>query len=87
MFGHVRVGPRQQDAELRKIRSVGMAMDLEESTPGVSCVAAPVFGSDRRVTAALSITGRTAHFDPGTLGPAARTAAFTLSRILRTSGL
>jgi len=37
--------------------------------------------------AALSITGRTATFDPGLLGPAVRTAAFTLSRTLRTSGL
>ena len=34
--------------ELRKIRSVGMALDLEESHLGVSCVAAPVFGADRQ---------------------------------------
>lgn len=74
-------------AELRKIRSVGMALDLEESTMGLSCVAAPVFGSDRHVRAALSITGVTARFDPGTLGPAVRTAAFTLSRSLRALGL
>ncbi|HQY97479.1 MAG TPA: IclR family transcriptional regulator [Phycicoccus sp.] len=79
--------PGGLDSELRKIRSVGMSLDLEESTLGLSCVAAPVFGSDRKVHAALSITGSTARFDPGTLGPAVRTAAYTLSRVLRTSGL
>jgi IclR family transcriptional regulator, acetate operon repressor len=73
--------------ELRKIRSVGMALDLEESHVGVSCVAAPVFGADRKVAAALSVTGATGAIDPGTLGPAVRTAAFTLSRLLRESGL
>jgi len=73
--------------ELRKIRSVGMALDLEESHLGVSCVAAPVFGADRRVRAGLSVTGSTGAVDPATLGPAVRTAAFTLSRVLRESGL
>jgi len=73
--------------ELRKIRSVGMALDLEEAQLGVSCVAAPVFGADRKVAAGLSVTGVTGSVDPGTLGPAVRTAAFTLSRLLRESGL
>ncbi|HET7823344.1 MAG TPA: IclR family transcriptional regulator [Ornithinibacter sp.] len=73
--------------ELRKIRSIGMALDLEEAQLGVSCVAAPVFGADRKVAAALSVTGVTGSVDPGTLGPAVRTAAFTLSRLLRESGL
>jgi IclR family transcriptional regulator, acetate operon repressor len=73
--------------ELRKIRSVGMALDLEESHVGISCVAAPVFGVDRKVRAGLSVTGVTGSIDPVTLGPAVRTAAFTLSRTLRASGL
>ncbi|MGB7818452.1 MAG: IclR family transcriptional regulator [Ornithinibacter sp.] len=73
--------------ELRKIRTVGMALDLEESHLGVSCVAAPVFGADHKVRAAISVTGATGSVDPGTLGPATRTAAFTLSRVLRESGL
>lgn len=73
--------------EMRKIRTVGMAMDIEESTPGVSCVAAPVFASDRKIRAGLSITGPTRSIDPGTLGVAVRTAAFTLTRSLRDSGL
>ena len=74
-------------AELRKIRSVGMALDLEESTIGVSCVAAPVFGSDRKIRAGLSVTGPTRSIEPTRLGVAVRTAAFTLSRTLRDSGL
>ena len=74
-------------ADLRKIRSVGMALDLEESHLGVSCVAAPVFGSNRRIRAGLSITGETKSINPGQLGPAVRTAAFTLTRVLRASGL
>ena len=73
--------------ELRKIRSIGMALDLEEATPGVSCVAAPVFGADHKVAAGLSATGATGSVDPGTLGPAERPAAFTLSRLQRESGL
>lgn len=73
--------------ELRKIRSVGMALELEESTIGASCVAAPVFGSDRKIRAGLSVSGPTRSIDASTLGVAVRTAAFTLSRALRDSGL
>jgi IclR family transcriptional regulator, acetate operon repressor len=79
--------PAGLTSELRKIRSVGMALDLEESHVGVSCVAAPVFGANHKVRAGLSVTGATGSVDPGTLGPAVRTAAFTLSRVLRESGL
>ncbi|WP_344706139.1 IclR family transcriptional regulator [Marihabitans asiaticum] len=79
--------PQAFTYEMRKIRTVGMALDLEESTAGVSCVAAPVFGADRKVRAGLSVTGPTRSIDPGTLGIAVRTAAFTLSRTLRDSGI
>lgn len=79
--------PEALIAELRKIRSVGMALDIEESHSGVSCVAAPVFGADRRISAGLSVTALTPSLEPGTLGPAVRTAAFTLSRTLRTAGI
>jgi IclR family acetate operon transcriptional repressor len=73
--------------ELQKIRDMGLGMDREESHLGVSCVAAPVFGADGHVRAALSITGPTGSVDPAKLGPAVRTAALTLSRTLRHSGL
>lgn len=79
--------PGQLTRELRTIRTVGMAQDREESHLGISCVAAPVFGADHKVRAGLSVTGATASIDPATLGPAVRTAAFTLGRALRESGL
>lgn len=73
--------------ELQDIRTEGTAYDREESHVGISCVAAPVFGSSRRVRAGLSITGRTGTLDPVRYGVAVRTAAATLSRTLRESGL
>ena len=79
--------PGALQRDLQEVRTVGFAQDREESHVGISCVAAPVFGSDRKVVAALSITGRTTSIDPVRLGTAIRTAAATLSRSLRESGL
>jgi IclR family acetate operon transcriptional repressor len=79
--------PGALQRELQDTRSRGFALDREESHVGISCVAAPVFGSDRKVRAALSITGRTTSIDPARLGPAILTAAHALSRELRESGL
>ncbi|GGL40018.1 IclR family transcriptional regulator [Phycicoccus endophyticus] len=73
--------------ELARIRAEGTAYDREESTVGVSCVAAPVVGTDGRVRAALSVTGRTAAIDPVRYGVAVRAAAVTLGRTLREAGL
>lgn len=72
---------------LASIRATGTAYDREESTVGVSCVAAPVFGADGLIRAALSVTGSTRSIDPARLGVAVRTAAFTLSRTLRENGI
>ena len=43
--------------ELKKIRENGFAVDDEENTPGVRCVAAPIFNRAGRLVAALSLTG------------------------------
>lgn len=43
--------------ELKKIRDNGYAIDNEENTAGVRCVAAPVFDRSGAVVAALSLTG------------------------------
>jgi len=43
--------------EFKRIRENGVAIDNEENTPGVRCVAAPIFGSNGRAVAALSLTG------------------------------
>lgn len=71
---------------LQDIRTVGTSYDHEESHLGVSCVAAPVFGADKKIRAALSVTGHTPRMDLPLLGVAVRTAAFTLSRQLRDAG-
>jgi len=42
--------------ELKKIRKQGFAYDNEESFQGIRCVAAPIFNSNGKVIAALSIT-------------------------------
>ena len=73
--------------DLQSIRSVGTSYDHEESHVGISCVAAPVFGADKRIRAALSVTGHTPRMDLERLGVAVRTAAFTISRLLRDAGL
>jgi len=44
-------------AELEKVRRNGYAMDDEENTLGVRCVAAPVFGADGRVQASVGVSG------------------------------
>ena len=43
--------------ELRKIRESGFALDDEENTPGVRCLAAPVFDRFGKEAAAVSLTG------------------------------
>ena len=43
--------------ELKKIRESGYALDNEENTAGVRCVAAPVFDRNGAIAAALSLTG------------------------------
>lgn len=73
--------------DLQNIRLRGFGMDREESHLGVSCVAAPVFGSNGEVRAALSVTGRTRSIDSVRLSPAVMTAAKTLTRALRDSHL
>lgn len=45
------------DQELKRIRSRGYALDLEENEPGVRCVAAPVIDSLHGIVAAISISG------------------------------
>lgn len=84
---HTITTPDALARSLADIRANGTAYDHEESHLGVSCVAAPVFGAKRTIRAALSVTGPTQEIDPNRLGVAVRTAAFTLTRALRESGL
>jgi DNA-binding IclR family transcriptional regulator len=47
--------PQALRAELARIRVQGYALDHEESTPGLCCVAAPVYAASGRIVAAMSI--------------------------------
>jgi DNA-binding IclR family transcriptional regulator len=44
-------------AELRAVRQSGFALGCDEFITGVSSIAAPIFGMDGKVVAALSVTG------------------------------
>lgn len=71
--------------EMAAIREAGVSYDREESGPGVSCAAAPVFGGNGEVVAALSVSGRTGQIDIERIAPAVKTAALTLGRRMRSS--
>ncbi len=53
------VDRREFDAELKAVRTRGYATAVDELEPGLSAVAAPVFGPDRDAVAALSVSGPT----------------------------
>lgn len=56
--------PETLRAEVAAIRSRGYALDFEESTPGLCCVAAPVYGADGSIIAGMSISVPSVRFTP-----------------------
>ena len=64
------------------IAQSGVSFDREEASVGVSCVAAPVFGPDGTVVAAMSVTGRIGRNRPDRLAPAVMAAARGTTRSL-----
>jgi DNA-binding IclR family transcriptional regulator len=74
-------------AELDRIRDEGLAYDLEESRPGLVCVASPVHGPGGVVRGALSVSGWSSRMKADRAGPAVRTAALTISRALGAQNL
>ena len=71
---------------LRQVRENHIAFSLEELAIGVAAVAAPVFGSDGDLVAALSVVVR-ATTNVRALTAAVRTAAFGVTRQLSSAGL
>jgi IclR family acetate operon transcriptional repressor len=49
--------PRQLIEELDRVKTQGYALDLEETEIGICCVAAPVWGDDHQIVAAISVSG------------------------------
>lgn len=74
--------PTQLRRELNTIAETKVSFDREESSVGVCCVAAPIYGPDRKVVAAMSITGRVSRNRLDRLAPAVITAALGASRTL-----
>ncbi|TQS43686.1 IclR family transcriptional regulator [Cryptosporangium phraense] len=66
--------------ELAAMPDRGWAVEREEGNIGVTCVAAPIFGPDGTVAAAVSITGPTGLVRPDRAGPAVRLVAAAASR-------
>lgn len=50
--------------QLERVAETGAAFELEESAPGIACVAAPVLDPDGRPVAAVSVTGPLSRFRP-----------------------
>jgi DNA-binding IclR family transcriptional regulator len=70
------------DADLMKVRERGYAIDDEESSHGLRCLAAPVRGADGRVVAALSLSSpadRLSLGDAHAIAPAVRETADGIS--------
>lgn len=71
---------------LHRVAAQGWALDLEESSMGVACAAAPVFDASGRAVAALSVSGPACRLDRDALedrvAPAVVAAANGLSRQL-----
>jgi DNA-binding IclR family transcriptional regulator len=74
--------PTQLRRELNTIAETNVSFDREESSVGVCCVAAPIYGPDRTVVAAMSVTGRVSRSRLDRLAPAVMTAALGASRTL-----
>jgi DNA-binding IclR family transcriptional regulator len=74
--------PTKLRRELQSIAQAGISFDREEASVGVCCVAAPIFGADRTVVAAMSVTGRIGRNRLDRLAPAVMAAARGTSRTL-----
>ncbi|RYF43064.1 MAG: IclR family transcriptional regulator [Comamonadaceae bacterium] len=72
---HTIVAPGLLRAQLDRAVEIGVAFEREESALGIVCVAAPVFGPNDDVVAAISVTGPTGRFIPESQVAAVRAAA------------
>ena len=67
-------------AQLAGVRRAGIALEREEVRPGLSCLAAPVYGPGGRAIAAISVSMPTPRLDERVLGPVVRRVAGAASQ-------
>jgi len=60
------------ERQLEDIRRQGYATSMEEREPGAAAVAAPIFNRDRKLVAALSVSGPVSRFTPDAVREHAR---------------
>lgn len=70
------------DSQLAEVRRLGIAVEEEEVMPGLSCIAAPVFGPSGRPVAALSVSAPTGRGDRAAYERALREVAGAATRHL-----
>ena len=74
----------RQDA--RQTRCQGYVVSVEDVTPGIRAVGAPVRDHSRKVIAAISLSGLAARFEPARVAELARIVAANTERISRQMG-
>ncbi|MEW2623720.1 IclR family transcriptional regulator [Streptomyces sp. NPDC048106] len=80
---HTVIAPGLLRRQLVNAVETGVAYEIEESTPGLLCVAAPVLAPDgRTAVAAISVTGPVGRFRPESHANAVRAAATALGSTL-----
>lgn len=71
--------PRVLTTQLTRAQADGIAYETEESAVGLTCVAAPVLGTDDHALAAISVTGPVHRFQPAKHANAVRAAAAAIA--------
>jgi DNA-binding IclR family transcriptional regulator len=79
---HTIVTPSVLRAQLNQVRETWLAYEHEESSLGLGCVAAPVFGTGNRLVAAISVAAPSSRYSPKTLASAVLSSTRGLSRVL-----
>lgn len=68
--------------QLDQVRETGVALEFEESAPGLTCVAAPVLDALDRPVAAVSVTGPVTRFHAPRHAATVRAAAVGIGAVL-----
>jgi DNA-binding IclR family transcriptional regulator len=80
---NTKASPRKLLEEIQETRKRGYAVDDEEAEIGYRCLGAPVFDSDGRVAAAVSVSGTTAQLHFVNAAPIAEQLREAAARIAR----